>query len=84
MTPYRALIPFLVVGLSAGVILIEFLKTEQNWIDALTRLACVWGGVSTFGIPLLLERWEEQRLSRQQSRRKRRRRSSSQAESASE
>ena len=84
MTPYRAAIPFLVVGVSVGVLLIEFMKTDQNWLEAFTRLACVWAGISTFGIPLLLERWEEQRLSRQQSRRKRRRRSSSQAESASE
>ena len=83
MTPYRAVIPFLIVGLSAGVLLLEFVKPEQDWTEACTRLACVWAGVSAFGVPLLLERWEEQRLSRQHHSR-RRRRSSSEAESASE
>ena len=83
MTPYRAAIPFLVVGVSVGVLLIEFMKTDQNWLEAFTRLACVWAGISTFGIPLLLERWEEERLSRQHQQRRKRRRSSSKAEGAS-
>lgn len=83
MTAYRAAIPFLVVGVSVGVILIEFLKTDQDWVQALIRLACVWAGISTFGIPLLLERWEEERLSQQHQQRRKRRRSSSKAEGTS-
>lgn len=84
MTPFRAAIPFLVIGLSLGVVLIEFMKTEsQDWTEALIRLGCIWAGASTFGVPLLLERWEEERLSRQHQQRRKRRRTSSKAEGTS-
>jgi hypothetical protein len=82
VTVYRATIPFLIVGLNAGIVMLEMLNPEQDWGRVAERLLCVWGGIAVFAAPLFLERWEDQRQARHRHRTRRRRRSRSSEEGA--